>query len=208
MKKLLTLTAIILGLSGCAGPRVTPVLPLSESADVPYDNILVVSLFESFDARRYMENAIVDQLESRGVNAVASTSKMDTRTPVNRDTFVAMVEELGSDALLLTQLVDLEVQSKVEDMRPEATYNVRSTWYYNVWSVELTEYEEPQNVEFRNTLILSAQVFSARTREPVWAIETTAKITQNFDRGLGEAPIVDEAAAIVRRLERDGLLPR
>lgn len=197
-----------LALAACAGPQVTRVLPLDSSADAPYDNILVVSLFRSFDHRRYLENALVDQLQAQGVNAVASTSKMNTRTPLTRDTFVAMVEDLESDAVLLTQLVDLEVQSKVRNMRPESTYNVRSTWYYNVWSVELTEYSEPQNVEFRNTLMLSTQMFSAKTREPVWAIETTSKIVQDFDRGVGDGFIIDEAKAITRYLARDGLLAR
>jgi hypothetical protein len=45
----LTLTA------ACAGPQITRVQPLSETADVPYDNVLVISMFESFDMRRYLE---------------------------------------------------------------------------------------------------------------------------------------------------------
>ena len=196
-------------LTACAStPRVTRVLPLVEAADAPYGNVLVISLFESFDQRRYLENAIVKQLEARGVSAVASTTKMDTRTPVNRDTFIAMVEETGADSVLLTQLVDVEVQSKVQNMRPESTYNIRETWYYNVWSVELTEYTEPQSVKFTNDVLLSAQMFSSQSQQPVWAIETSATFVQDFDRGLGEKPYVDEAIAITRTLEGDGLLGR
>jgi hypothetical protein len=208
VKRILLIAVINLVTAACAGPQVTRVLPLTEAADAPYDNVLVVSLFKSFDQRRYLENALVDQLTARGVNAVASTSRMNTRTPLNKATFVAMVEELGSDAVLLTQLVDLEVESTVKNMRPEATYNVRSTWYYNVWSVELTEYTEPRSVEFKNTLMLSTQMFSARSQKPVWAIETKSKITQDFDRRVGDSPIIDEAKAITRYLARDGLLAR
>jgi hypothetical protein len=208
VKKLYVLLTIMVSATGCAGPQVTKILPLTDSADAPYDNVLVVSLFQSFDNRRYLENAIVDQLAARGVSAVASTSKMKVRAPVNRDTIVALVEELGSDAVLLTQLVDLTIESKEKNMRPEATYNVRSTSYYNVWSVDLTEYREPKNIEFKNTVLLSIQMFSVRTQEPVWAIETTSTIKQNMEARVGEAPIVDEARAIVRQLERDGLLAR
>ena len=207
MKRLTLLILAASLLSACAStPSVTTVLPLTDSADAPYGNVLVVSLFESFDQRRYLENAIVRELESRGVSAVASTTRMDTRTPVNRDTFVAMVQDTGADAVLLTQMVDLEVKSKVQNMRPEATYNIRNTWYYNVWSVELTEYTEPKSVKFSNTVLLSAQMFSAESRQPVWAIETDATFVQDFDDMLGEQPYIDEAVAITRRLAGDGLL--
>ena len=209
MNKLLAVLSGASLLVACAStPSVTTILPLDRSADAPFDNVLVVSLFQSFDQRRYLENAIVRELKARGVDAVASTTRMDTRTPVNRDTFVAMVEDVNADSLLLTQLVDLEVRGKVQDMRPEATYNIRETWYYNVWSVELTEYTEPQSVKFSNTVLLSAQMFSASTRQPVWAIETEARFVQDFDDQLGEKPYIDEAMAIVRALATDGALRR
>lgn len=207
MNRLVSIAGVSLLLAACAGPQVTRVLPLTDSADAPYNNVLVVCLFESFDSRRYLETAIVEELAARGVNAVASTSLMNTRTPLKRETFVTMVEELDSDSVLLTQLVDLEIESKVKTMRPEASYNVRSTWYYNVWSVELTEYTEPKSVEMKNNLMLSTQVFSARSQEPVWAIEMEDTVTQDFDRQMiGESFIVDQARAIVTQLSRDGLL--
>lgn len=205
--KLIAAFSVALLLTACAStPKVTTVLPLVESADAPYGNVLVVSLFESFDQRRYLENAIVKQLEAQGVDAVASTTRMDTRTPVNRETFIAMVRDTNADSLLLTQLVDVEVQSKVQNMRPESTYNIRQTWYYNVWSVELTEYTEPQSVKFTNDVLLSAQMFSTNSQQPVWAIETSATFVQDFDQRLGEQPYIDEAIAITRSLSGDGLL--
>lgn len=208
LKRLLFLFATVLSTGGCTAPQITQVMPVDEAADAPYGNILVVSLFESFEQRRYLESEIVNALTARGVNAIPSTSHMNTRTPVNRDTFVAMVEELGSDAVLLTQLADLEVDSKVRDMRPEATYNVRPTWYYNIWSVELTEYREPKSVQFMNTVKLSVHLFSASTKTPVWAIETTSEIKQDFDRPTGYKKVTGAANAIAQRLQRDGLLAR
>ena len=40
-----------LALSACASTQVTKVQKLSSSADAPYSNILVIALFESYDAR-------------------------------------------------------------------------------------------------------------------------------------------------------------
>lgn len=86
-KTIVLLTATVL-LSSCAGTQVSRVQPLSEGADAPYSNILVISLFEMFDTRRWVEEAIVKELSARGIRAVASTSHMNTKTPLVRETFL------------------------------------------------------------------------------------------------------------------------
>jgi hypothetical protein len=194
--------------SACAGPQVTRTQPLEQSADAPYDKLLVVSLFRSFDMRRWFEREVVRQLEARGVKAVASTSLIDVKTPLNRDAVIAAVSEANSDAVLVTQLLDIETTSKVRDRRPQSTYNVRPTYYYNVWNVELTEYSEPKGLEAKHGLTMATQVFSVSTKEPVWTIETTSKLKRNIDQQFSGTSIEDEANAIVRAMSRDGLIAR
>lgn len=204
-RKILLVVAVAL-LGACAGPQVTQIQALSETADAPYGNVLVISLFKSFDARRYLEKDIVRELERHGVRAVASTSLMDTRTPVSRETFLAMVNDLDSDAALVTQLVNLETKAKMKDMNPEATYNIRPTYYYDVWSVEQTEYIEPQGLELTHSVALATQFYSVAKLEPVWAIESRTKIVSAFDQRGDVSVITDEAKSIVSHLSRDGLL--
>ena len=74
VKKSVLLVSVAVLLAACAGPQVTRTQPLDRSADAPYSNVLVVSMFKSFDMRRIFEREIVEQLEARGVKAVASTS--------------------------------------------------------------------------------------------------------------------------------------
>ena len=131
---------------------------------------------------------------------------MNTRTPVTRETFLAMVDDLGSDAVLVTQLVSLDTQTKLKDMRPESTYNIRQTYYFNVWDVELTEYTEPQGLNLEHTLRLATQVYSAARKEPVWAIESQTEIVSAFDRRGDPSFVRDEARTIVSQLSRGGLL--
>ena len=207
IKKLVILTAAIL-MSACAGPQVTRVQPLSKSADAPYQNVLVVSLFELFDTRRYLENAIVKELSDRGITAIASTSLMNTKTPVTRDTFIAMVEEHGSDAVLVSQLVSIDTTVKEVDSRPESTYIVRPTYYYNVWNVELTEYVEPPFLKQKHTILLATQLFSVSNLEPVWAIESKSKIVEQRETRGDVSVITEEAKSIARYLAKDGLLAR
>jgi hypothetical protein len=208
VKKTILLVSAALFLSACAGPKVTRTQPLAESADAPYNNVLVVSLFQSFDMRRYLEKEIVKQLEAQGIDAVASTSMIDVKTPLNRDTVLEAVGKANSDAVLVTQLLDSQTTSKFRDRRPESTYNIRPTYYYNVWNVELTEYSEPPGLEATHAFTMATQVFSTSTKEPVWTIETHSKLKRNVDRQFSGTSIADEAKAITGAMARDGLLAR
>jgi hypothetical protein len=199
--------AVVLG--ACStGPQITRTQDVSESADTPYKKILVITLLSSFDSRRYLEDEVVLHLAELGTDAVASTSMMNTKTPVTRSTFMAMVEKIDADAVLVTQLASLESKGTMKDMNPQATYNFRPTYYYNVWSVDLEEYVEPQAVEFKHSLVLATQLYSVLNREPVWAIESKSKIVMNHEQVRDYAIIVDEAKAIATHLSRDGLIAR
>jgi hypothetical protein len=204
--KKITLISAVLTLSACASTQVTRVQPLDETADAPYENVLVVSLFASFDVRRTFETAVVRLLKDRGVQATASTSMMNTKTPVTRQTFLAMVESQRSDSVLVTQLVNLETVTKEKDARPESTYIIRPTYYYDVWSVELTEYVAPPILEFNHTMSLATQVYSAVSKEPVWGIESKTKLSLQREEHRDPSIIINEAKSIVSYLSRDGLL--
>jgi hypothetical protein len=158
--------------------------------------------------RRYLEREIVRQLEDRGIDAVASTSMIDVKTPLNRETVLDAVAKVNSDAVLVTQLLDVQTSSRLRDRRPESTYNIRPTYYYNVWSVEQTEYAEPQGLEAKHELTMATQVFSVSTKEPVWTIETHSRLKRNIDAQFSGTSIVDEAKAITNAMARDGLLAR
>ena len=208
MNRSLLVAGAALLLAACAGPTVTRTQPLAETADAPYGDVLVVSLFKSFDMRRFLEDEIVRQLKDRGVDAVASTSLIDVKTPLNRDSVLAAVNEANSDAVLVTQLLDAATKARLRDRRPESTYNFRPTYYYNVWSVDFTEYVEPQAMEAEHDFTMATQVFSVSTKEPVWTIETQSKLKRNVDSQFSGTSIFDEAKAIVSSMARDGLLAR
>ena len=205
IRNLLLIATFILT-AACAGPQITRVQPLSDTADVPYDNVLVISMFDSFDMRRYLEGELVRELKERGITAVASTSMMDTKTPVTRQTFLDMVEARGSDAVLVTKLANLDTSAKTKDASPEATRIFRPTYYYNVWSVELTEFVGPQDIEFTHSVVLSTQLYSVSEQGPVWAIESKTKLARDHQNRGDTTFITDEAKAIVSYLSRDGLL--
>ena len=203
---LLVITIAIVSVACSTRPQITRTQELSASADAPYKNILVVTLFSSFDSRRYLEEEVVSKLSELGTNAVASTSLMDTRTPVVRDTFLKMVQDIDADAVLLTQLVSLRSVGTVVDMNPQATVNLRPTGYWNVFSVDTTEYVEPQAVDFEHSLVLKTDLYSVRSEATVWGIESRSKIELGFDQAKDYQVIVNEARAITSSLSGDDLI--
>jgi len=201
---------IVVVLGACSSaPQITRTQEFTESAEAPYRKTLVIALFSSFDTRRYFEDEVVKQLSELGTDAVASTSMMNTKTPVTRETFLAMVEKIDADAVIVTQLVSLESQGKLKDMNPQATYNFRPTYYYNVWSVDLEEYVEPQALELKHSLVLATQLYSVGKKESVWAIESKSKVVQNVDQLSGDFSVIRaESSAIATHLLSDGLIAR
>jgi hypothetical protein len=194
-------------LAACAtGPQITRTQDLSKSADTPYKNILVVALFESFDTRKSLEKEVVTELSKRGTDAVASTSMMKTTTPVTRQTFLAMVDKMDADALMVTQLVDIDAHAVLTDASPEATLNIRPTYYFNVWNVELTEYVEPPFLGVEGTVVLATQIYSVLSREAVWAIESKSDFVQDSGVPRPYTFFLDEARAITAHMSRDGLI--
>ena len=205
----LLLFGMVAALAACStGPQITRTQEVPESADTPYKNILVITLLSKFDSRRYFEQEVVSRLSTLATSAVASTSLMNTKTPMVRDTFRKMVEELDADAVLITQLSSLRSEGTVVDMSPEATLNLRPTGYWNVFSVDLTEYVEPQAVDFEHSLVLLTELHSVRTQETVWGIESKSKFSLVFDQAKDYSIIVNEAEAIAKHLSRDGLIAR
>ena len=196
--------ALIL-LTACMTPKVTTSTSkgLPDASDGPYRNVLVMVLFSKFDTRRYLEDEIVNDLKAQGVEAVASTSMMNSRTPLTREFIIETMTELGSDALLLTQLADLQSGGKVIDMNPQETYNIRPTYYYNVFTMDLTEYIEPQDLKITHSLSTSSDLYSFNSKSKVWSMITHSKIKENVDHMRDYSIILREADAISAAMLRD-----
>ena len=196
-------------LASCStGQQITRTLDVPESADTPYQNILVIGLFSSFTVRRKFEKEMVNQLSILGTKAVASTSMMEPKTPVTRETFVAMVDTIDADAVMVTQIAGLDSNASMRDRSPEATYNIGATYYFNVYSVELTEYVEPPSMQVDSTVVLATQVVSVLTEKPVWAIESKSEVVQEVGQPGYYPFILDETRAMAAQLSRDGVIAR
>ncbi len=206
-RHVIAFASIAIFLSACSTiPRVKKIQKLPDTADAPYENILVIALLSSYTSRKGLERQVVSQLAERGTKSVASTSMMKTTTPMTRENYVAMVDDIGADAVLVSKLVDLNSAVTKQDASPEATYEIRPTYYFNVWEVNLTEYIEPQFIGLEGTYVLATEVYSVSTRDVVWAIESTANFQQDITVPRPYLIYLDEATSIVSHLSRDGVI--
>lgn len=203
------LVFIALTLAACGGvPQVKRLDAPAEPAGTPYTNILVISLFDSFDTRRYFEEETVKALKAGGTQAVTLTSLLKIGTPVNRETVIPVVEKIGADAVLVTQVTDMQTTGKIKDRRPESSTNIRPTYYYNVFSVDVTEYVEPPAVQYHFNLALRADLIAVDNKESVWAVASTTKDKSDFEGTRDYSKIVNQAKAIVDALASDHLIAR
>lgn len=210
MRKTLLISGLAIVLSACASSsQVVRVMDVPKSADTPYKKVLVVALFNSFDSRRYLEKEIVDRLTGFGTAAVASTTMMNSLTPSTRETYVAMVDKIGADAVLVSRLVSLGTDAKIrtdEDTRYK--YNLQSSYYFNVYEINAQQYVEPETYEFDHSVRLATQLISVASKEPVWAIESTSTVVQDAMNDRIYSIVVSEAEGITSSMRRDGLIAR
>lgn len=193
--------------SACAsGPEITRLQTESDAAIPPYQRIVVVAIFESFDVRRYLERETVKALETAGTSAVAMTSLADSQVPLNRTSVVPLVERVGADAVLVVQPTSLRADVTTKDRSPQSSYNVRPTPYFNVFSVELTEYVEPPAVQYEHHLVLRSDLYSAESRQSVWAISASTEASSRLDSAADYSRFADQAVAIVDALKHDGMI--
>jgi len=208
LRRIAVLCVGILMATACAGPQVNRVQKLADDAGAPFDNILVVTLFSEYGARKALEKRIVSLLAERGTKSVASTSMMDTKTPMTTEVYIAMIDRIGADAVLVTQFIDIDSNLKVKDANPETTVEVRPTYYFNVWNVNVTEYVEPQFVVEEGAVNIATQMLSVEKREAVWAIESKLKYKKEAGVPRPYDAYDEESTAIVEHLARDGLIAR
>jgi hypothetical protein len=85
---------------------------------------------------------------------------------------------------------------------------LRPTGYYNVFTADVTEYVEPEAVNFEHVVVLLTDLYSARSRDIVWGIQSESDVKVKFDRLHDFSVIQQETSAIVRQMQRDGLLEK
>jgi hypothetical protein len=124
------LCACMLGLAaaGCATTSYnsTGEWQQPRSRDVPFENVLVVTIVPDADARRTFEKTVAAAITDGSALGVAAYSiSGETASKLTRDMVVAMAEDSGADSVLVTKVLDRAAQLARE--REEALVHLGPT---------------------------------------------------------------------------------
>lgn len=186
-------------------------------AAAPYRNVLVVGVSASFDRRRFFEQAVVAQLATAGVQATASSSRMNARDALDRDGVGAVVRALGSDAVLVTRIVhqDLAVRTRQgrEVLKQGNPANAITSYDPNAYTLYGYDYRMaavPDQLLVNREAAVRAELFDARSASVGYAIDARVRIDEPGDRSFGSDVVVLDRVgrALAARLLRDRVVAR
>jgi len=167
----------------------------------PADRILVVAVGADLNGRRQFEDLLVQKLVGSGNTAWASSRKMDTSAPLDRDTVSRAVTDTGATLVVVTRLAHREFEigktGEAGSAKVQRKHDTPMDFFrYDYEITDAQTYLVPTA-----TVGLSTDVYSTGDGGLVYTVDTLVPPRENRLEIMSEA-----AAAISRRLRKDGLV--
>ncbi len=199
-------------LAACTrGTTVESVWTEGASQDRVLRNVLVIGVTPNYNARCRFERRLRDALEVTGVAAVLSCAEMGSEMPLTRESVLGIIARVNVDSVLSTRLVDASARTEeggTEEARGENYYKpvgYGHDSYYGHYGLPVTYVEfvaENPALTLRRTVVISSNLYDAQTADLVYSLDTATYDKQS------QGEVIDAlAAAIAKRLRRDGLTP-
>jgi hypothetical protein len=165
-----------LALLGCGtADRVVKLYENPEFVGGPFTNILVVGVHEDADARRRFESGVAGAIRKGGTSATPSLNFMRSSDGISRDAIVEIVERENFDAVLVTRLVDLDVQIERREGRSTAQAQRRDDLpLVDFFRYDYVEYQDPMTTTAVRTVVLVTDLYNVADESKVWGVESTS----------------------------------
>jgi hypothetical protein len=208
---------LALWLAGCA-----PELAMQSAwqpdgrAAAPFSNVLVVGVSQSFDRRRFFEQAAAEALAAPGVQVTASTSRMKASDPLDRDTVAGLVKAIGADAVVVTRIVDQAAELKAQPERevlkqpnPANTVTAYDPAAYILYRYDYSTTEEAPVPVVARQAIVTTEVFAVADGRLVYRIDSVVQVeaASNMRSSTSDVALLDRVGrGLGNRLRRDGVV--
>ena len=208
-------------LAGCAAERPVTVESMwieGAARDQQFNNLLIVGVTPNYNPRCNYEILVASFLRTNGVTATASCTHLDSTDPLTVDSVAPIVDKLGIDAVLVSELVGRDddlVEGGSSEQRGEAYYKpigygyvYPRPYYYGgyygsfglpVTYVKFTAEQSAFGVE--TSVIVASNLYETNDAQRVFSVQVTAE-KQTMDQVLHSL-----ATSVADRLRRDGLVP-
>ena len=196
------LAAAIVALSGCAASTEINARWLNPQAGnrLPVKSVMVMGINRDSTARRIYEDAMVVQLNARGVKAVQSYKFLPDDGPGEQQVIQAAVAKVGADAVLISRTV-----SVTNEVQVSPGYVAGPPWgfgwpgfygyYHSYWSAA---YAFPPSVYTVQKVLVDTRLFDAKDYVLLWSGSSTTVPT-----GSMQQTIQDFAKTITETLAND-----
>jgi hypothetical protein len=121
------ITALGLSLLSCASTKISSSW-VDPDHSKTYGNLLVIGVSESEQNRRAYESYFTEELDSRGVDAIASYKLIKSNVKIDRDSMTKATEGIDIDGVIITHVLAVDEETIY---RPSMDYTpVYSSGYY------------------------------------------------------------------------------
>ena len=187
--------------AGCAPQsRVVTLHKATRDNADPYRRFLVVHVSDDSAQRQEFEDALLDQLHSHGIDAIAAHGVAGTTGTADLDRAFAVAGQVEADAVLRTQFASIKTETEVEEGRTDIQSTCRGGDLEDYFLYDYEVVTEPVTIKILHNVVTVSSVFDVATEENLWNIQSTC-----LERTSMDEIMADEASAIVNQLRYDGL---
>ena len=196
------LAAAVVALSGCAASTELNAQWVNPQAGnrLPVKSVMVMGINRDSTARRIYEDAMVAQLNARGVKAVQSYKSLPGDGPAEQQAIQSAVASAGADAVLISRTVSVSNEVRVSPglvAGPPWGFGWPGFYgyYHGFWSAA---YAVPPSVYTVQNVLVDTRLFDAKEYLLLWSGSSTTVPT-----GSMQQTIQDFAKTISATLARD-----
>lgn len=196
------LAAAVVALSGCAASTALNAQWVNPQAGnrLPVKSVMVMGINRDSTARRIYEDAMVAELNARGVKAIQSYKSLSGDGPAEQAAIQAAVVNAGADAVLISRTVSVSNEVRVSPglvAGPPWGFGWPGFYgyYHGFWSAA---YAVPPSVYTVQNVLVDTRLFDAKEYLLLWSGSSTTVPT-----GSMQQTIQDFAKTISATLARD-----
>ncbi len=191
VRHIILITFIIITITSCATTNLTSVWK-DDSFTGKADKIFIIGASQKPGVRRIFEREFVNQLKSRGINAVASDKYIPGDKMLDKDVIVSKIRELDVNIVLVTRLLE---KKNIARQIPG---------YYSTWD---RYYQEsftsscPRGFHCEDIAALETNLYDVKSEKLIWSAITET----NVESGTYDV-IKDFIESIIKGLTKDNIL--
>ncbi len=197
--------AAVIALAGCATSTELNAQWVNPQAGnrIPVKSVMVMGINRDSTARRIYEDAMVTQLNARGIKAVQSYKSVPGDGPAEQQAIQAAVASVGADAVLISRTVSVSNEVRVSPglvAGPPWGFGWPGFYgyYHGFWSAA---YAVPPSVYTVQNVLVDTRLFDAKEYVLLWSGSSTTVPT-----GSMQQTIQDFAKTISATLANDKVI--